>query len=296
MRPSVLFALGTAAGLLIAGRMAPAQEASVAGPLAAETDSHSAAAPAAAGNPAALGPICTDRPTKSAYACTVEAGHFQYEADLLNVSSLEVAGTATDTWLVPNPTFKFGIGAHADVELNIAPLEMVRSRAASGVWHTAAGFGDLYLRIKLGWPAAAGADLQAALVPYVKLPTATAGLGDGALEGGFTLPVNYQLGTRVTLTATPQLDILADAAGGGRHPNTAQTLNLAVALPKDWVVYAELWGDWDFDPRGRRRQSSADLAVTYGVTALLQLDAGLNLGLNSGTPGVQAYLGVSQKF
>ena len=34
----------------------------------------------------ALSSICTDRPTKSNYACTVDEGHFQYEADVANGS------------------------------------------------------------------------------------------------------------------------------------------------------------------------------------------------------------------
>jgi hypothetical protein len=38
-----------------------------------------------------LTPICTDRPSKSNYACAVDAGRFQYETDLVNESSLNAA-------------------------------------------------------------------------------------------------------------------------------------------------------------------------------------------------------------
>ena len=68
------------------------------GPLstAAAPDAQNAMPPTAApadGAPAgALNAICTDRPTKSNYACTVDAGHVQYESDLLNGSFLRLNG------------------------------------------------------------------------------------------------------------------------------------------------------------------------------------------------------------
>ena len=62
------------------------------------------------------------------------------------------------------------------------------------------------------------------------------------------------------------------------------------------TVYGELYGDWNHDPVRTIRQYSADTAVAWGITKYLQVDAGLNFGLNKYTPGVQAYFGVSQKF
>jgi hypothetical protein len=38
------------------------------------------------------------------------------------------------------------------------------------------------------------------------------------------------------------------------------------------------------------------LALAFGVTDYLQVDGGVNRGLNAATPRVQAYLGLSQKF
>ncbi len=94
----------------------------------------------------------------------------------------------------------------------------------------------------------------------------------------------------------PEVDAYKNADSDGRHLNTAQLVNPAISLPRRVTVYAELWGDWDFDPVRTVRQYSADFAVTYGVTNELQLDTGLDIGLNRQTPGVQIYTGVSQKF
>ena len=100
----------------------------------------------------------------------------------------------------------------------------------------------------------------------------------------------------MTLTTVPEIDFFKDGIGDGRHVNTVQLINLGIALPDNFTLYGELWADWNFDPSGTISQFSADTALAYGVTPYLQIDAGLNFGLNRYTPGVQAYVGIAQKF
>ena len=252
------------------------------------------AATQAAGAPA-LSPICTDRPTKANYACTVDVGHVQYEADVFNAAFLRLNGVTTDTYLATNPTLKYGVTSNLDVEANLSPLEVVRTSDRQGEDRTLAGVGDLILRLKYDFLNTIGDKLQVALIPYVKAPTARIGIGNGVVEGGTLLPINYKLTDAIILTTVPEVDALLDSTGGGRHLNTAQLVNVAVIVKK-FTVYGELYGDWNFDPARTLRQYSADVAITYGVTDTLQLDTGVNLGLNRQTAGVQAYLGVSQKF
>ncbi len=251
---------------------------------------------AAADPPPALSGICTDRPTKSNYACTVDSGHFQYEADVFNGSFSRLDGITTDTWLILNPTLKYGLSPNVDIEASFSPLAIVRTHDDAGKGQTLTGVSDLYLRMKYEFLNIGGGDLQATVLPYVKAPTARIGIGNGAVEGGVLLPVNYKLTDIITLTTVPEIDVFKNAVGGGRHVNTAQLINLGVSLPHGFTLYGELWGNWNFDPSGTTRQYSADMAVAYGVTPYLQLDAGLNLGLNKYTPDVQAYVGVSRKF
>ena len=244
-----------------------------------------------------LSAICTDRPTKANYACTVDAAHFQYEADVLNASASRLNGVVTDTLLVSNPTLKYGLASGVDLEANISPLEIVRTHdQAKGVDRTLAGPSDLYLRLKYEVLDLPDDVLEASVIPYVKAPTARPGLGNGSVEGGALLPINYKINSVFTLTTAPEVDAYKDASGEGRHLNTVQLINLAATLPKGFTLYGELWGDWNFDPAATVKQYSFDTAVTYGVTKYLQLDIGANLGLNRQTPGVQAYVGVSQKF
>jgi hypothetical protein len=244
-----------------------------------------------------LSSICTDRPTKSNYACTVDEGHFQYEADIANGSSLHQDGVTTDTWLIVNPTIKYGLTPTIDLEANFSPFESVRTHdRTSGTTQDFSGVSDLYLRMKYNFLTTENGIWQATILPYIKAPTAPTGIGNGAVEGGLILPVNYKLSDTLTLTTVPEFDLLKNALDDGRHANTAQLINLGWSLPGNFTLYGELWGDWNMDPSGTVTQASADTALAYGVTPYLQLDIGMNFGLNKNTPNMQGYIGISQKF
>ncbi|HLW25480.1 MAG TPA: transporter [Steroidobacteraceae bacterium] len=234
--------------------------------------------------------ICTDRPTKANYACAVEAGHFQYEADLVISSTLDAPSGRVTTWLIGNPTLKYGIGQGIDLEASVTALEIVHTPG-----RTVSGQGDLYLRVKDEFINTAGGVTQMAIIPFVKAPTAASGLGNGAVEGGAIAPLNVKLSDTLTLTTAPELDLNAHVQGSGHHLNTAQLINIAYAWTPRLTLYGELWADWDFDPGGMIHQSSFDGAITYLLTAYLQLDAGFDIGLNRST-ATQLYLGISQKF
>ena len=243
-----------------------------------------------------LAPLCTDRPAKSSGACTVDPGHFQYESELFNGTFQRQGGVTTDTYLVTSPTLKYGLTSNLDVEATITPYEFVRTHDKFGNDDTLGGFGDIYFRVKYRPYQSADGKVQLALFPFVKAPTARSGIGNGEVEGGLTIPASYQLTQKLSVGTTPEFDDYADAVGAGRHFNMAQVVTLAYAVPHNVTLYGEVYGDWNYDPTGTVRQYSADVAASWLMTPTFQLDAGLNFGLNAATPGVQAYLGASQKF
>lgn len=246
-------------------------------------------------DPVTLTPICTDRPSKSNYACTVDAGHFQYESDVVNVSSLRQGDETTTTWLILNPTLKYGLTDNVDVEANIAALEILHTQGAAGSSATLMGVSDLYLRVKYEFINLPNV-VQAAIIPYLKVPTGRSGIGDGRIEGGLLLPINYEANSLLTLTLMPEVDAYPNSVGADRHLNTSEVFTLAFNLPRHLTLYTEIWADWNFDPARTVRQYSADLALAFGLTDYLQVDGGVNRGLNAGTPQVQGYLGLSEKF
>jgi hypothetical protein len=243
--------------------------------------------------------LCTDRPTKSTAPCTVDAGHWQLEADVYNFTTQTADGVTTTTQVFTNPTLKLGLTNTLDVEVNFVPYETVTTHdKATGASVTAGGVGDLYLRAKLGLLGDDGGDVAFALDPYVKIPTAPRSIGNGEVEGGVIAPIQLSLPLNLQLVIDPELDVLANAIGAGRHLNTSGLLCFTYPVTKTVNVSAEIWGDADFDPGGTVTQASFDLGAAWipPKAPNFQLDGGVNLGLNRATPAAQAYLGVSQRF
>ena len=58
----------------------------------------------------------TDRPPKANSPYTVDAGHFQYETDIVNFADQLSGPTRGYTLLAPNPTFKEGVTNNVDLE------------------------------------------------------------------------------------------------------------------------------------------------------------------------------------
>jgi hypothetical protein len=245
--------------------------------------------------PAAVAPeLCTDRPSKATSACTVPKGMIQVEADLVNWTRDSNDGVRTDTLLYTSPLLKYGVTGSTDIEASITPYETIRTRDGTGS-STIRGIGDLYLRVKQRLTKV-DAKTQFALEPYLKIPTAKLGIGNRKVEGGLVGTGVFNLSDGFSLTVSPEIDELENAALDGHHAQLVGAVNLGKSLSKTLTASAELWSARDYDPSGRVDQYSADVAIAYLAAPTLQLDAGADIGLNRATPDVQAYVGISTRF
>jgi hypothetical protein len=235
-------------------------------------------------------PICTDRPAKGNAVCTVPAGTWQVETSMADWLRLEQGGSESETLLLGATVVKLGLTAASDLQVGLTPF--VRTSADG---NHLSGFGDVTVRYKQRLTGAESA-VQVAVIPFVKLPTAKRGIGNGKAEGGVALPVSFALVGPVTATLGPEIDLLADAGGNGRHPAIAQLINLSAPVAPRLALAAELWANWNFDPAGTVRQVSADIAAAYAASTSVQLDAGVNAGLTRDTPDVELYAGFSVRL
>ena len=240
-------------------------------------------------------PICADRPSKSTGPCTVAVGKWQIETGLIDWSRDRSDGVTTDSAVWGNTAIKYGVSGKVDVELWFTPLETV-SVHGGGTHEHDSSFGDTIVRIKYALTPD-NAPVQVALDPFVKIPTANHRLGNGKVEGGLLVPVQVPIGkSPLTVALDPEIDLLADADGSGRHLATQQVVNLGLAASKKLNLSTEIWAMWDWDPAGTGKQVSWDVSAAYLVTNDVQLDTGANFGLNDQTPGVEVYAGVSVRF
>jgi len=244
----------------------------------------------AAAGAAADAPICTDRPAKANAVCTVPAGKFQLESSAAQWSRTEAGGSTVKMLLVGSSVIKYGLTDRSDLQVGFTPLVRVQVDGNS-----LSGFGDVTVRYKQRLTDESDV-VQVAVIPFVKLPTAKRGIGNRKLEGGLAVPVSFSPGGGLTATLGPELDVLADGDGRGRHLALVNLINLSGTVAPRLTLAGELWSNLNFDPAGTVRQASADVAAAYAVNDRLQVDAGANFGLTRDTADVELYAGVSVQF
>jgi len=174
----------------------------------------------------------TDRPPKANSPYTVDAGHFQYETDLAVFGQSNSEGIRTQDWTVFDPTLKLGLTNTVDGELQITPYESVATTSA-GSTTTVAGVGDSLLRLKFNVLGDDGGDVAAALLPYVKLPTARSELGNGKVEGGLIVPISLNAPGGFTVIVMPEGDFLKNASNSGYHGALDFLVNVSHPISAD---------------------------------------------------------------
>ena len=239
----------------------------------------------------ALRSFNTDRPTKSNVATTVDAGHVQYESDLVNYSHSNVGGVSTRLVAAFDPVLKVGLTNRTDLEVQFGGYQWLSGNQRS---IAARGAGDLTIRTKINLFGNEGG-AAVALIPYVKFATAAGGLGNGHTEGGVIAPISLPLPLGFTLLLGAEVDVLRNAADSGHHFNFTQLANISHPVGDKVNVYAEVYSMLGTDHR-TPPVYTFDAAATYAVTDTLQLDVGANVGLNRAAPNLQIYTGIGQRF
>lgn len=248
---------------------------------------------AGAAGAAEVGPICTDRPGKSSSTCTVPKGYWQVESSLADWSLTRVGGTRSTSLALGSTAVKYGLGDAMHVEVAVAPYVRNRERSGDGRT-TVSGFGDVTVKVKRRLTAADAA-FSAALVPFVKLPTAARSIGNGKVEGGLVTALSWSLGEALSLSSSPEIGLIADGDGEGYHAAGAGTLSLGVAASDRLSLAAELWAGWDWDRR-TTRQASLGGNAAYRISEDVQIDGQLDFGLTRDSADVEVSGGVSMRF
>lgn len=236
-------------------------------------------------------PMCADRPGKANPSCTVPAGDVQIETGFVDWSHDRSDGARTDELTAGDTAIKFGLTDRLHIEFDVTPFDQVGNRSAD-----ASGIGDSGIALKYRFTPDSSR-VQAALYPFVKLPTANHSLGNGKVEGGLALLVDSSFGDSVAgWDIAPEVDLVADSIGSGYHAAMVQVASVGIGVTERFSLSGDIWGQWDFDPAGTVRQYSLDAAAAYLLSKRVQLDAGVNFGLNRNTPDVELYSGIAVRF
>lgn len=138
--------------------------------------------------------MSTDRPDATESPHTVDAGHFQAELSFIEFGRND-DGPRQDAFLYAPTNLKVGLRHDLDVQLVLSPYERVQTAGDEDL----SGFGDTLLRLKLNLWGNDGGATAAAIMPYIKFPTAADELGNDHIEGGLILPLALELPAECSL-------------------------------------------------------------------------------------------------
>jgi Putative MetA-pathway of phenol degradation len=246
--------------------------------------------------------MTTDRPDKTESPYTVDAGHFQFEMDLVNYTfDRERAGgvdTRVDAFAIAPINLKVGLCNQADLQVVVETWNYVRTETSgAGATLHQRGFGDVTTRLKYNFWGNDGGKTAFAAMPFVKLPTNQDELGNNSVEGGLILPLAVGLPLDFGMGLMTEFDFNRDATGGGRHTEFVNSVTFSHErlLVRDLGGYVEFFSLVSAES-GSRWIGSVDLGLTYGLSENVRLDAGVNIGVTKAADDLNPFVGLSWRF
>lgn len=241
-------------------------------------------------------PICADRPGKGSSTCAAPKNHLQFEVGLGSWSVKDESDKKETEIKLGDVAIKYGLTESMHVEIAFPLLELKREKYDDGFSTRASSFGDTEVKVK---QELTGEDehFSAALYPYVKIPTANKKIGNGKVEGGLIVPLEYDIAdTPWSLSASPEFSVNAQSDGSGYYPGMSQTVGLSFEAARSLSLSGELSGSWDWEPGDTSREYTFTASAAWTVDHDVQLDVGADFGLNSAAPDFELSGGVSVRF
>lgn len=244
--------------------------------------------------------LSTDRPDKTESPYTVDAGHIQVELDFVTYtrdrSRRGGEDSRTETFNVAPINFKLGLTNSTDLQIVFDSYlrETVTDRNA-GTRERTQGVGDLTIRLKRNLWGNDGGTTALALMPFVKLPTNSEGLGNEAVEFGLIVPLAITVSERIGIGLMTEIDLLQESDGKGYAPSFVNSATIAFTLTDRLGLYTELFTERSAE-RGAEWVVTGDVGLTYAISDNIQLDAGANLGITDAADDINVFVGLSRRF
>ncbi len=236
-------------------------------------------------------PMVPDRPgiTESPYS--VDAGHVQYESDVLRLLTRREGTTYGHDWYANHFLAKIGLTNRTDFQVALDSYTDTRNYddldpAATQV---ARGIGDVTLRVKHTLAGDDDSRWALGIIGYVQLPTGGA-VGDGGYEPGLTLPVVYQCTKDWSIGGQVAANFFYDREQTQHYLQLTPTFTTDYQFNKLVQAFVELVGYWDV--RQASWRSSINLGPQLDISDNVQLDFGTHLPLTHSVDR-EYFLGIS---
>ncbi len=170
----------------------------------------------------------------------VEPGSFLLEVDALTVrrDRADTAGYSFRGLGLLSTLASAGITRDFDVQVGVDVFQRF-TFDLGGLRTTDSGFGDLYFRSKWRFWQDSASGQSAAVIPYLKLPSNTGGIGNNSVEGGLIVPWEKTWGESATFGAMAAWDLLRNPDNNGYDSWWTVSAYFNRALTSRFSVYGE---------------------------------------------------------
>ena len=255
--------------------------------------------------------LSTDRPDKTESPYTVEKGRFQFELQPfslafrnndVNDSIREITRSVDFGGLV-----KFGVSDNIDVQLLLMYTGeshwLEYKSSGGGEWFeddTLGGgskfpttwFGDPLIRVKINLKGNDDGSSVFALMPYVSIPIGADEATSDNWEGGLIVPAGFAINEKTGAGVMVEFDYVSDEGGDGHHLELVTSATTAVDVSRIIGWYVELFQSVDL-AGNQPWVPTFDTGLTFAIGENVQLDLGVNLGLNRYADDFTPFLGFS---
>jgi hypothetical protein len=240
----------------------------------------------------------SDRPDRTESPITVDAGHFQVEADLVSYAYTQRQGVRQDDLMIPTLNLKLGVLNRVDLQTILIPYGRTRIQdrtVSPAMDQTCSGFGDMQVRAKINLWGNDGGRSALAMMPFIHLPTGAPGLTTDAVEGGVIFPFGFDLPAGFYAGAMWEVDWIRNADNSRYHAESIQTLTIGRNLTRKLSAYVEFWSVVSTE-RNAGWAGTFDFGFNYLLHKNLKLDCGVNRRVAGREPDWNPFVGVTWRY
>jgi hypothetical protein len=238
----------------------------------------------------------TDRPDKTESAYTVDKGRFQFETDLMFFTQDKSNSSETNDSIltVNNINLKFGILENSDLQIIVANYLEDKSNS-TGQKITKKGFGDSVIRLKHNLFGNDSGDAAFGVMPFLKLPTAAAGISNERAEGGVILPLSIKLPNDWSFGFMVEVDHLRRQDDMGWQTDYVMSGTVSHSIVGPLSGFFELYHR-SSDNANQGSIATLDMGLLYLYNEKIQFDTGAFFGLTENADDLNLFLGLSVLF
>lgn len=237
---------------------------------------------------AQLRSLTSDRPDATESPYTVDAGHLQIEASF---AAYTRADAGENEWNFAPVNIRVGIRSNFELQFVLDGYRRTRSETGTGPAQIRSGVGDVTVRAKFNLHGNDGGSAAWAVMPFVKLPTNSGGVGNRSVEGGMLVPVAFPLGSW-SAGAMTQLDLMRNTSGDSFAIAWTNTFTVGHGVTQKMAAFFELAST----AGAGGHALGFNTGLTYAVHENFQLDGGVNLGLSRTAPDVVIFFGLTSRY